>query len=40
MLIKNNNIIVQQAQHICTAPIQRQTYSKHEGWTSAGTKLF
>ena len=25
MFIKNNNIIVQQAQHICTAPIQRRT---------------
>ena len=84
MFIKSDNIIAQQAQHICTAPIQRQpasktlgqcctnatqmscarseealgrclfcageqrtstgsvhpTYSKHEGWTSVGAKLF
>ena len=25
MFIKSNNITVQQAQHICTAPIQRRT---------------
>ena len=31
MFIKNNNIIVQQAQHICTAPIQRRTSVEDAG---------
>ena len=31
MFIKNNNIIVQQAQHICTAPIQRRTSVEYAG---------
>ena len=31
MFIKNNNIIVRQAQHICTAPIQRRTSVEDAG---------
>ena len=31
MFIKSNNIIAQQAQHICTAPIQRRTSVEDAG---------